>query len=287
MAKSTDDMLSINVEQASFYDSISEAEDRRAGTSGYSSNRSANFFTRSWAALRGRQKKAVLMSGVADAERVFQDKCLDTKRGGDFLEIGCFRGSKVGLKMIEASSSYVGVELSPKAAEVYRSKIAAAGLTFKAEVIAGDFLKLPTDKKFDLIYAHGVLHHFANPEPVFEKIASLLKPDGILLFTEPSARNPMFRMARSLYRPFQSDKAWEWPFSKKTLELLHRYLTPVDGFGWGKISLPLSVFVGLPVLHHIVFPIYIRAIKHEVESGWERGVWNNSSVVATYKRKHS
>lgn len=279
-------MLSINVEQASFYDTISEAEDRRSHTSGYSSNRSANIFTRSWAALRGRQKKAVLLSGVAQAELAFHEKWLEKKRGGDFLEVGCFRGSKFGLKMIEASRSYLGVELSPKAAEVYRSKIADAGLSHKAEIIAGDFLRLPGDQKFDLVFAHGVLHHFANPEPVFEKIASLLKPGGVLMFTEPSARNPLFRLARSLYRPFQSDKAWEWPFSKKTVDLLEKYLTPVEGFGWGKRSLPLSVFVGIPLLHKIVFSLYLRAIKSEVEGGWEPNVWNNSSVAAVYQSRN-
>lgn len=285
MSKSTDEMLSINVSQASFYDSISEAEDRRTNTSGYSANRSANFFTRTWAALRARQKQAVLLSGVAQAEVAFLDKWLNQKRGGDSLEIGCFRGSKFGLKMIEASRFYLGIELSPKAVEAYKEKVKTAGLEHKASIIAGDFLAMPADQKFDLIYAHGVLHHFANPEPVFEKIAQLLKPDGVLMFTEPSARNPLFRLARSLYRPFQSDKEWEWPFSARTVALLEKHLAPVDGFGWGRISLPLSVFVSVPVIGKIVAPIYTKTIKAEVQSGWTKKVWHNSSVVAVYRKR--
>src|SRR5687768_9995121 len=102
MKSSTQEMLAVNVEQASFYDSISEAEDR-TGKDGYSNNRSANIMTRSWSALRARQRHAASQSGVAQAEIQFQEKWIAKKKGGDFLEIGCFRGSEMGMKLIEAS----------------------------------------------------------------------------------------------------------------------------------------------------------------------------------------
>ncbi|HEX7860549.1 MAG TPA: class I SAM-dependent methyltransferase [Verrucomicrobiae bacterium] len=286
MKSTTQEMLAVNVEQASFYDSISEAEDR-TGKDGYSNNRSANIMTRSWSALRARQRQAASQSGVAQAEIQFQEKWIAKKKGGDFLEIGCFRGSSVSMKMVEASRHYTGLELSPKAAEVFRGRIKSAGLTEKGTVIATDFLAWQTEQKFDLIYAHGVLHHFADPEPVFQRIASLLKPDGVLLFTEPCAVNPLFRVARAAYRPFQTDKAWEWPFSSKTVSLMERHLTPVDGFGWGRHSLPLSVFVGLPVINTISHPLYLRTVKKEIASGWHRNIWNNSTVAAVYSRKKS
>jgi SAM-dependent methyltransferase len=282
--KTKEEMLFVNIEQASFYDSINEAEEQ-SGKDGYARNRSANLITRSWAALRRRQLTAVAQSGMDQAKLALHSKWLVRKRGGHFLEIGCFRGSQFAFKMIEASGSYLGVELSSKAASFFQSKIDAAGLGHKAKVLATDFLRLEPDRKFDLIFAHGVLHHFANPEPVFAKIHELLAPDGVLLFTEPSQRNFLFRTARALYRPFQSDKAWEWPFSVRTIQIMERYFEPVEGFGWGRHSLPISVFVGIPVIHRLVFPIYLRSIKNEIASGWHAKVWSNSSVTAACKAR--
>ena len=187
--------------------------------------------------------------------------------------------------MIEASGNYLGIDLSVKATDFLNGKIKSAGFSHKAKAKAIDFLVMESDRKYDLIFAHGVLHHFQEPDPLFRKISELLKDDGILLLTEPSQVNPLYGAIRRAYRPFQSDSSWEWPFTRKTIHTMENYLTPVDGFGWGRFSLPVSVFNSLPIVGTLTRPIYVKFLKQEVDAGWSANVWKNSTVTAAYKKK--
>ena len=93
---------------------------------------------------------------------------------GAFLEIGCFSGSDYTLDLVKAAGNYTGVELSKAACVSLRRKIAENGAGDRATVVCGDFLEFQPGRKFDLIYAHGVLHHFQNPEPLFARIRDLI-----------------------------------------------------------------------------------------------------------------
>jgi SAM-dependent methyltransferase len=283
--KTVNDMLKINQEQASFYDSISEVEDQHTGA-GYAEHGAANLLTRIWADLRYKQQRAALLSGVDDRKLKLHHEWLEKYRGGTSLELGCFRGTRFTDPLIEASGQYVGIDLSAKAVESLNAKIREAGLESKAKAISGDFLLFSEDQKFDIIYAHGVLHHFENPQPLFQKIAGLLSADGVLILSEPAQVNPVFLFIRSIYRPFQSDKDWEWPFTKNTVATLESYLEPIEGFGWGRNTLFLSVLVSLPLVGKLLLPLYLRMVRSEIEAGWSRKVWHNSTVVAIYKLKH-
>jgi SAM-dependent methyltransferase len=257
-------MIELNNEQAKFYDSISTEDDKQEQT-GYATHKRANLLTRMWASLRYKQQEAFTESGLEVRKEKFHQQWIDAKSHGNFLELGCFRGTRSSWPLIASGGNYL--------------------LDHKAKAVAVDFLVMEEDKTYDLIFAHGVLHHFENPAPLFEKINKLLKPDGILLLTEPSQINPLYRVIRSIYRPFQSDSAWEWPFTDKTVAAMETYLKPVDGFGWGRFSLLISILNGMPLIGAISKPIYIRLLKGEVDAGWHSKVWSNSTVTAAYVKK--
>jgi len=198
------------------------------------------------------------------------------------LEIGCFRGTRASFPLIEIAGRYVGIDLSQKAVDAFNVKIQNAGLSAKASAVAADFLIFDDGRKCDVIFAHGVLHHFENPDPVFQIISQLLRDDGILLFTEPSSINRLFRLMRAVYRPFQSDRAWEWPFTRSTVSTLERYFTPIDGFGWGRFSLFASVLTGVPLLGALIRPLHVYFLNKEIGAGWNRRIWSNSTVTAAY-----
>jgi SAM-dependent methyltransferase len=277
-------MIKINEEQAKFYDSISVEDDKKE-TTGYATHDKANLLTKVWASLRYRQQEAFSESGLEEKKKEFHDRWIAKKAGGAVLELGCFRGTRSSWPLIEASGQYVGIDLSANAIGVLNRKIADAGLSHKAKGVAVDFLVMEETTKYDLIFAHGVLHHFENPEPLFEKISKIIKDDGILLLTEPSQVNVAYRLIRSAYRPFQSDSAWEWPFTKNTVAAMESHFKPVDGFGWGLYSLPISVFNSVPLISKITKPLYIRTLKKEVDAGWTSNVWSNSTITAAYVKK--
>ena len=179
----------------------------------------------------------------------------------------------------------MGIDLSAKAVEALNVKITKEGLGLKAKAHTIDLLELNADIKYDLIFAHGVLHHFENPTPLFVKISELLKNDGVLILTEPSTINPLFKFIRSIFRPFQSDAKWEWPFTKKTVYIMETFLKPVDGFGWGKRSLWFSILTAIPLLEKLAKPIYKYLLNKEIKEGWNRKIWLNSSVTAVYNKK--
>jgi len=277
-------MIALNRVQAGFYDAIHDAEANK-GHGGYAGNRSANVFTRLWADLRYRQQAAVREAGIEARMKEAHAQWIAGKHGGDYLELGCFSGSPSTFPLVAAAGRYTGIELSPRAVGELNRKLAAQGLAGKARAIAGDFLAMGESEKFDLIYAHGVLHHFENPTPLFQKLAAILKPDGVLLFVEPSAVNPVYRAIRRLYRPFQSDAAWEWPFRERTVTELGKHFEVVEGFGWGRKSLLLSVLTGMPLVGGWVTRIYVRMVRAEMAAGWHSRVWNNSMVTAYCRRR--
>lgn len=280
--KSADEMVSVNRKQAEFYDAIHAAEADK-GHGGYAENREANLLTRAWAGLRYRQQAAVKEAGIEGRVTEAHTAWAGRRRGGLFLELGCFSGSRMTFTLAGLAGRYTGVELSPKAVAALNEKLIAAGLASKAVAKSVDLLTFESEERFDLLYAHGVLHHFENPEILFAKLETLAKPDALLVFAEPSAVHPVYRAVRALYRPFQSDAAWEWPFTRRTIDALERHFEPVEGFGWGAWSLPLSVLTGLPLVGGLAKRAYLRQVRREVESGWHPSVWHNSYVSAVYR----
>lgn len=282
--KSTDEMIELNKEQAKFYDAIELAQVDE-GKGGYAHNERANLLTRAWAGLRYRQQAAVAQAGIAELVSTTHMRWIESKKGGKFMELGCFSGSPSTFLLAEAAGSYLGVDLSERSIETLNRKFEDHGISHKAKGLAVDFLTMPETDKFDLIYAHGVLHHFENPSPLFDKLAALLNPAGALLFVEPSAINPIYQAIRQAYRPFQSDAAWEWPFRRHTVDALEKHFRLVDGFGWGRRSLGVSVITGLPLVGPLLTKGYVKLARAEVAAGWHRKVWHNSMVTALYELK--
>lgn len=135
------------------------------------------------------------------------------------LDLGCFAGNSLSYHLAENSKQYVGLDLSDIAIAKLNDKLKDIPT---AKGIAADFLSADfTEKDFDLIYAYGVLHHFQNPDVLISKLNEKLAPNGTIISYDPLETSLPLKMIRVLYRPFQSDKEWEWPFTKKTYYKFH------------------------------------------------------------------
>lgn len=282
--KSLTEMIALNKKQAEFYNNIQEAEDHASGA-GYAENQEANLITRAYAKLRYQQQRAIEATEIPQRVRQLHQRWMDEKAGGSFLEIGCFSGSEYTFDLMKASGNFTGVELSSSACASLRERISAEESSHNAEVICGDILEYAPGRQFDFVYAHGVLHHFENPGPLFAKIRNLIADDGYLVFVEPIAINPAYKFLRSLYRPFQSDAEWEWPFSKNTVRELSERFELVDGLGWGRYSAPLTLACGIPMVGGLVLPMYQWLARRELATVREHSYWMSSMVLSKYLPK--
>jgi SAM-dependent methyltransferase len=102
-------------------------------------------------------------------------------RGKEVLEIGCGIGTD-SVNFARNGAHLTIVELSTQSSEITKKRLELEGL--RANVINGNAEELdnllPQEKKFDLIYSFGVIHHTPCPERVVAAIAERLKPKGEL-----------------------------------------------------------------------------------------------------------
>lgn len=280
------EMKAVNLRQAAFYEGIQTAERCKNGADGYAGNEQAGWLTRVWAGLRSHRKKLLRQQGLRDAVEARVRAWLLASAGREVLEIGCFNGTRNTLWLMEQCSHYTGIDLSPSAIELLRGKARSANFADKVTLVAGDVLDFDPPRQFDLIYAQGVLHHFQHPEVLFAMLARFMKPGGRLVFSDPAELNGVLRLARRIYRPFQTDQAWEWPFTRRTVDALSRHFELREAFGYGRFSTLLVPLIAVPGLGLLLGGIYQKLLKTElalgethVEKVWENAVVHGLAVV--------
>lgn len=209
--KTKEDLLEINKEQKAFYNNEEK----------YSK---ANFFTTAWrnfrnGPLNAYQKTYNLRQRMYDMHKTWMGDLSDKK----VLDLGCLRGNALSLYLAEQAKQYVGIDLSDVATADLQRKIDERNYS-NASAIAVDFLSDDfKETDFDIIYAFGVLHHFENFDVLMKRLKEKLKPGGEVISFDPLETSAPVKILRKMYRPFQQDKDWEWPFSEKTFSHIQQY----------------------------------------------------------------
>jgi len=246
---SKDDTIKVNIRQREFYNQP---------------DKSKNKVTNLWSYLRDK-----VLSDFRDnsgiKEQVYNEHktWMGDLKNKKVLDLGCFRGNALSIYMAKNAASYVGIDLSDVAIEKLKKKLQKNDCThavaYAVDFYSDDF----KERNFDIIYAYGVIHHFPDLNQLFDRIEEVLKPDGIIVTYDPLQTSLPVKIARTLYRPFQSDKDWEWPFDKKALEKIgSRFrVSAMHGIlGKSKWSFILNV---LP------FPGKKKTISKMIEDDWK------------------
>jgi 2-polyprenyl-3-methyl-5-hydroxy-6-metoxy-1,4-benzoquinol methylase len=203
--KNTEEILEINKRQKEFYNLETHPE--------------MNFASRLWSkfrngALSDFRKKFDIKDRVYDEHKIWLGDISDKK----ILDLGCLRGNALSLYMAENSKEYIGIDLSDVAIASLQKNITDRGYK-NASAIAVDFFSPEFHQTdFDIIYAYGVLHHFENFDLLIARLKEKLKPNGIIISYDPLETSLPIKILRTMYRPFQDDKDWEWPFSKAVIK---------------------------------------------------------------------
>lgn len=128
----------------------------------------------------------------ADKESVYPEHAkaqeFDLVRGKRVLEYGCGGGSDA-MSYLRRGCEVTYVDIVPSNVEAAGARIAAAGLTEHAQgLVIEESDRIPVDSgTFDVVSAHGVLHHIEHPLLVLKEFFRVLKPRGVLyvmLYTE-------------------------------------------------------------------------------------------------------
>ena len=131
------------------------------------------------------------------------------------MDLGCYSGNTLSLHIAKNCKEYIGIDLSDKAITKLNDKLKDIPT---AKAISMDFFSEEfKEKEFDLIYAYGVLHHFKNVDVLIKRLDEKLASNGTIISYDPLQTSRPVWLLRMLYRPFQSDAAWEWPFTRKTV----------------------------------------------------------------------
>jgi 2-polyprenyl-3-methyl-5-hydroxy-6-metoxy-1,4-benzoquinol methylase len=244
-------MQQINVRQKDFYESLFDAYQ----IEGPVAVQAANVATNIWAQMRRRLVEMRRATGIDEQIYELHRKWLGDLTGSRILDLGCFTGNHLSLWIAENCAEYTGIDLSEQAVAVLNAKLRERQLTH-ACAYAQDFLASSyPDNYFDKIYAFSVLHHFNDMSVILQELHRVLKPGGVLISFDPLMTEPLNRFMRMLYRPLQTDRDWEWPFSYATFRLLLKYFEIADmrGFmGMVKLGFPLQMVPGLVHLGQVV-----------------------------------
>lgn len=134
------------------------------------------------------------------------------------LDLGCYEGNQLSIFLARNSKRYIGIDLSEKGISRLGKKIEHID---SAQALAVDFLSDDFEEKdFDLIYAYGVLHHFSDTDLLISRLQEKLTSTGQIISYDPLKTSLPIKILRAIYRPFQSDKEWEWPFSQR---IFHKF----------------------------------------------------------------
>lgn len=218
------EMLETNVEQKKYYEVASGAQDSAVNSTS----------TNLWRRLRKRA-----FSILKDVNHLESLKGLHREWIGDasqltVLDLGVGNGNVMSLEIAAAAKEYVAIDLSESRIEEFRNKLDAAGVdSTKARALSVDFLSDDFEEgSFDLIYAMAVVHHFRHIDALFDTFKKKLAPGGRIITYDPVQVWLPIRILRSLYRPFQTDAAWEYPFGMQALSTIEKRFEVINCQGF-------------------------------------------------------
>jgi len=253
------EMLRTNVRQKEYY----ESDDPYIEKGGLASQL--------WARTRYALQDMRSNVGIKDDVHRLHREWLGDLSGKKVLDLGCFAGNQLSLHLAQTSASYLGLDLSEQAVRKLNSSLVEGGLYGpKTRALAGDFLSPAfQETDFDVIYAVAVLHHFKYLEPTLRLLYDKLAPGGIVVTWDPMQTSLPVRTARTIYRPFQSDKAWEFPFTRGTFRSFQKYFVIEDVQGilgrskWAFLITPLGTRYGT----HLARRWHEHDLKHANKLG--------------------
>jgi ubiquinone/menaquinone biosynthesis C-methylase UbiE len=109
------------------------------------------------------------------------------KEGMTVLDVGCGVGffSIEIAKMLNGFGKVIAADVQEGMLNVIRGKIARTPLEQRIELHQSNFESIGVVEKVDFALAFYMVHEVKNQKKFIEELASIVKPNGIILFIEP------------------------------------------------------------------------------------------------------
>ncbi|MCB1228900.1 MAG: class I SAM-dependent methyltransferase [Verrucomicrobiae bacterium] len=172
-------------------------------------------------------------------------------KDADVLEFGCGPYGYI-YDAAPVTRSATAIDLSPVAIEMSKKKAAGLGVEIDFLEMNCEDLKFEDDS-FDLIFGSSILHHL-NLDQTLAEMRRVLRPGGMLVFTEPLGHNPCINLYRKLTPQMRTVD--EHPLMMSDLKLISEYFPETEiGF------FHLFTFAAVPFINTPLFKP-VRAIGH-------------------------
>jgi len=164
----------------------------------------------------------------------------------DILEIGCGAGFAARY-LAGRYRSFTGIDHAEELVAYARRFHSGPGVNFEA-VGLSDY---HTDRKFDVVFMIGVLHHFEDPDAMMACAVDLVAPGGWLVANEPQPGNALVHAARQVRK--RLDRAYSADQTELSLaqirELYRRaHLTEMRILPQGLLTTPFAEVMLAPTL---------------------------------------
>ena len=192
--------------------------------------------------------------------------------GDNVLELGCGVGYFTR-ELARTGASITAVDISPELLQAAREYCSAPNVTFE---IQNAYDLTYADGQFTSVVGSSVLHHLEITEAL-RQIYRVLKPGGLICFTEPNMLNPQIALQKNVpvIKRHLGDSPDEtaffrWPLRRWIQQAGFRdvriepfdFLHPKVPAGWIPLVRNLSNFLEkLPLLREIAGSLYLRAAK--------------------------
>jgi 2-polyprenyl-3-methyl-5-hydroxy-6-metoxy-1,4-benzoquinol methylase len=229
------EMLRINEEQRRYYEQADGANESEIN----------GFATNLWRRWRARALSVFEESDIDESLARLHLQWLGNGLSSlKVLDLGVGYGNPLSMTFARQAKEYVAIDLSEALVKSFQRQL-SANETRNARALVADFLSDEfAEKDFDLVYARAVFHHFKHFDAFLDKLRGCLAPGGVVITLDDPLETwlPM-KLLRMAYRPFQTDAAWEYPFTRQTLRVIERHfeVEKVQGtYGLSKWGIPLG-----------------------------------------------